>query len=144
MYNENSSFPVYSPEIRFSDQWDAKKYGQEFSFDKTFSQQFHELQDKVPKLSLITELNENCPYVNLVGNSKNCYMLFGSTYCENCLYGSPYQSYQCVDSLVIVDCEHCYECIDSEKLYNCSYCQNCTNSSNLTYCFGLEGCQDCV
>ena len=144
MYHDNIPFPVYAPEIWLSDKRDAKTYGQAFDFTKSFFSQFQALQNKVPRQSLITEANENCPYVNLVGDSKSSYLIFGSVDCEDCMYGSPYESFACVDTLAIVNSQHCYECVDCEKLYDCMYCQNCNNSSTLLYCFGLEGCQDCL
>ncbi|MEI8092505.1 MAG: hypothetical protein WCG98_10545 [bacterium] len=76
MYHEDCPFPVYAADVWLSDQWDAKSYGQDFDFSKGFFEQFHLLQNRVPRQSLITEANENCPYVNLVGNSKNSYLIF--------------------------------------------------------------------
>ena len=75
---------------------------------------------------------------------KNSYLIFGSVYSENCYYGSPYYSKDCMDTLVIRECERCYECIDCRKLHTCFYCQDCHSSNDLIYCFDCQGCSECI
>jgi len=143
MYRREAPFPVYSPESWFSDKWDACDYGREFDFSRPFFEQFLELRNEVPHLSLISHKNENSDFCNIVGMSKNCYLLYGSVNCEDCYYGNPYNSKDCVDSLILRDAELCFQCIDSDKLYNCSYCQNCSNSRGLSLCFEVNNSEDC-
>lgn len=143
MYDENVPFPVYSPKEWFGDSWDARDYGREFDFTRPFFEQFVELRDKVPHLSLISSNNQNCDFCNIVGECKDSYLIYGSVYCENCLYGSPFNCKKCVDSLVLRDSELCLECLDSDKLYSCIYCQNCSNSHDLKFCWSVHNCQDC-
>ena len=54
MYKPEAPFPVYCPEEWFGDTWDARDYGREFDFGRPFFEQFVELRDKVPHLSLIS------------------------------------------------------------------------------------------
>ena len=143
MYAPEADFPVYASEVWFGDDWDPLEYGQEYDFNRPFFEQFQELQKKVPKLSLVSYNNINCDYCNLVGDSKNCYLIYGSVNCEDCFYGNPYVCKNCVDILVSRNCQFCYECIDSENLHQCFYCQNCNNSNDLQFCFDVDGSNDC-
>lgn len=143
-YGPHTGIQVYEQEEWWSDKWDATTYGQDFDFKRPFFEQFQELQTKVPHLALSVWNSENSAYCNYVGNVKNSYLIFGSVYSEDCFYGSPYYSKDCLDTLVVRECENCYECIDCRKLYECFYCQDCHSSNNLLYCFDLQGCRDCI
>ena len=139
-----SGIPVYDASEWWSDKWEALSYGRGFDFSRPFFEQFKELSRVVPQLALSVWNSENSTYCNYVGNVKDSYLIFGSVYSEKCYFGSPYYSTDCLDTLVVRECEHCYECIDSRKLYECFYCQDCHTSSNLIYCYDLQGCQDCI
>lgn len=143
MYPADSPFPVYSFSTWFSDRWDGRTFGRAIDFDRPFFEQFAELSNVVPRLAQILERDENCDYCNIVGRCRNCYLIFGSIESEDCYYGSPFFSKNCIDSLVLSKSELCYECSDSEQLYQCFYCQNCSNSSNLSYCFEVMNSKDC-
>ena len=142
-YRPDTPFPVYSPAVWYSDKWDPLEYGQDYDFSRPFFEQFSELKNKVPKLSLISSNNINSDFCNIVGDSKNCYLIFGSIECEDCMYGNPFRCKSCVDVLITRNCELCYECVDCESLYQCKYCQDCSNSSNLDYCFDVNGSKEC-
>lgn len=143
MYRPETPFPVYAPDVWFGDSWDARDYGQDFDFTRPFFEQFKELQNKVPHLALISKSNDNCDYCNIVGDCKDCYLIFGSIKCRDCYYGSPFNSTDCGDSLLVRNSELCCECTDSSNLYNCYQCQNCSKSQNLKYCFSVENSSDC-
>lgn len=144
MYSKDKPFPVYCPDCWWGDKWDATQYAQEFDFQEPFFNQFVKLQAKVPRISLYLMNSENSDYCNFIGDCKNCYLIFGSVYSEDCMYGSPYYSKNCVDTLVLRECELCYECVDCRKLYNCLYCQDCFDSNNLMFCYDLQGCSECI
>lgn len=146
MYSTDKPFPVYCPDCWWSDKWEGTDFAQEYDFGPkvTFFDQFKELQAKVPRISLYLVRSENADYCNFVGDVKNSYLIFGSVYSEDCMYGSPYYSKDCVDSLVLRECELCYECTDCRKLYDCKYCQDCYNSNDLLFCYDLQGCSDCI
>lgn len=143
MYRQDAKFPVYSPKEWFSDNWDAKEFGRDFDFNRSFFEQFKSLRDEVPHLSLISSNNVNSVYCNVVGNSKNCYLIFGSIDCEDCYYGNPFKCHKCIDSLLVRNSEFCSECTDCNHLYNCYFCQNCNNSHNLKFCFAVDNSEDC-
>jgi Zn ribbon nucleic-acid-binding protein len=147
MYSPDKPYTAYCPDCWWGDSWDGTTYGQDFDFGpkvRPFFDQFADLQKKVPRNALYIVKSENCDYCNFTGEVKNSYLVFGSVYSEDCMYGSPYYSKDCVDTLVIRNCELCYECTDSRKLYSCMYCQDCTNSNDLLFCFDLQGCQNCI
>ena len=135
---------VYSTEEWWSDDWDAIDSGIDFDFDRPFFEQFEEVFLNTPMIALHVVNTQNCPYVNYTGDCKNCHMIFGPVYSDDCLYGSPYYCKSCVDSLLVRDSELCYECVTCEKCYQCLHCQDCVNSQNLIQCYDCKGCHDCI
>lgn len=144
MYSPDSIYKVYAQDVWWRTNWDATEYGRPFDFNKPFFEQFFELSKDVPRIALLNVNSENSEYCNFTGDVKNSYLVFGPIYTEDCYYGSPYYSKNCVDTLVLRDCELCYECIDCRKLYNSFYCQDCNSSDFLIYCFDLQGCSECI
>jgi len=144
MYSTDKPFPVYCPECWWGGKWEATAHSRDFDFSRPFFDQFKELQNVVPRIALYIVKSENCSYCNFVGDCKNSYLIYGSVYSEDCIYGSPYYSKNCLDSLVIRDCEFCYECTDCRKLYKSFYCQDCYDSDHLLFCYDLHGCTECI
>jgi len=59
----------------------------EYDFEKTFFEQFKDLQLKVPRLANFHQgENEKIDYTNLVSNSSESYLIFTSNFAEKCLY----------------------------------------------------------
>ncbi len=143
-YSPNKPFRVFQREEWLSEKWDAVTFGRAFDFTKSFFKQYASLQQQVPALALSEYNNENCTYTNYVATSKNCYLIFGSVYCQDCYYGNPYYSVSCIDSLLIRNCELCCECITCEKCYGCAFCRDCVNCSDLFSCADCEGCSHCI
>ncbi len=103
------------------------------------------MQNKVPRVGTLVAGNVvDSDYCNYLGDAKSSYLCFGSIFIEDCYYGNPYYSKDCVDSLLVRDCELCYQCITSEGLFSCFYCTDCFNSNNLTFCYDCKGCSDCI
>lgn len=102
------------------------------------------MQREVPQLALHVWNCENCDFCNYAGSDKSCYLIFGSVYSEDCYYGSPYYSKDCIDTLVVRECEKSYECVDCRKLHTSFYCQDCHSSNDLIYCYDLQGCSECI
>lgn len=137
-------WPVYSQEEWWSDSWDATTYGRSYDFSKTFFEQYLELQKVVPTIASNGLNNQNCPYANYAASCKNCHLIFGSVYCEDCLYGNPYYSKSCIDSLLVRDSELCYDCVTCEKCYECFFSQDCANSYGLIFCYDCHGSKNCI
>jgi len=143
-FSPDKDIKAYELSEWWSDKWDATTYGREFDFSRSFFEQFADVQQDVPQLGASVWNSENSDYCCYAGHVKNSYLIFGSVYCEDCYYGSPYYSKNCVDTLVVRECENCYECTDCRKLYGCFYCQDCWDSDSLIYCYDLQGCSDCI
>lgn len=143
-HDPQRDYTVYCQSCYRADDWDATKYGRTIDWTKPFFTQWQDLFKTVPLINLYTVRSENSDYCNYIGDAKNCYLCFGSIVMEDCLYGSPYHSKQCVDSLLIRECELCYECITSERLYHCHYCQDCFDSRDLLMCFDVKTSHDCI
>lgn len=144
MYHPDSPYRVYAQDTWWSDSWSAMDYGRSYDFSKSFCDQFYALQKEVPRSALLNLNPENSNYCNFTGDVKNSYLIFGSVYSEDCYYGSPYYSKNCVDTLVLRECELCYECIDCRNLYNCKYCQDCSHSNDLLFCFDVKNSSECI
>lgn len=105
---------------------------------------FQELQKTIPRLFMHGVGNEECTgdYIN---NCKNCYMTFGSSECEDCLYvmDDMYEDKDCLHCTHIHNCELCYECVSADKSYNINLSFWVTDSSNCEYCYCVQSCHDC-
>lgn len=143
-YRPDAGYVIYCQTCYQSDVWDAHDYAREFDWSQPFFPQFAELFKAVPKVNMVAVRSENSSYCNYVGDAKNSYLCFGSIVIEDCLYGSPYYSKQCVDSLLIRECELCYECVTSERLYHSLWCQDCFDSRDLIYCYDVKNSADCI
>lgn len=146
-YPSDCEYRVYSQEYWFSDQFDPTQYGQDFNFDKSFFEQFGELNKKVPRRGLFTDYfrDENSDYTNYAGINKNCYLIFDSDENWDCMY-----SYGLNSSRNSLDCnrcvklELCYESLDSTNCYDCSFIQDCENCSSSLFLKNCIGCQNCI
>ena len=143
MYKREAPFPVYEHDAWYGDDWDGRDYGRAFDFNRPFFEQFVALRNQVPHLALISYKNENCGFCNIVGTSRNCYLLYGSIDCENCYYGNPFKCKDCCDSLTLRNSELCLEGVDSNRLYHCYRCQNCENSRDLMFCLDVRNSSNC-
>lgn len=146
-YHENVTFPVYKPEIWWSDKWDATAYGQDFDFSRPFFEQFQELKNKVPHqgLYVISGTIENSDYTNCTGYLKNCYLIFESDYDEDCYYSNLLKnSKNLMDCSVCYNSELCYECIDCLNCYNLKYSQDAQNCQDSFFLKDCRGCKDCI
>ncbi len=144
MYDEDSPYKVYSREEWWQDSWDAKEYGRDFDFSRSFFEQWHELNLAVPKIALLQYQNENCDYGNFVYKSRNCYMVFGCVGNEDCLYGHiVWRSSNCLDGLYIYECQWTYECTDCVGCYEVFYSEECVNCSEIYFSYDCLNCKNC-
>ena len=145
LYPGNTPFPVYDQHIWWGDEWDAIEYAQDYDPDRSFFDQFLELKNRVPRISLLNINSVNSEYCNNVEDHKNCYLLFAAQKNEDCMYGR--LVYRCkftVDSDFIQDSELCYDCIDTRKSFKCMFSENCEASTDLLFCFDMRDCQNCI
>ena len=122
MYPAGAPYPVYEREAWFSDKWDPLEYGQAFDFNKPFFEQFAQLQKKVPRCSLFQANCVNIEYSNCTMYDKNCYLIFGGDYDEDCMYGAlPMHCKDSVDCDWTNSCQLCYFSAYSENCYGCRF-----------------------
>ncbi len=141
----DSKYPVYHPDIWWSDKWDAKDYARDFDFDTPFFEQWFELFNQVPKKSIDLVNCENCYYCNYCGDEKNCYLDIAGEGNEDCYYNLFTKfSKDCADCTFVYDSELVYESINCYQCHSvvCGYyLENC-NECN--FCFDLKGCSHCL
>ena len=145
-YKEDAIHPVYCTDCWWGDGWDALKHGLDVKVDEPFFPQMKALMDRVPRLSLavVTSRATNCDFCNYVDFAKNCYLCYGSVQVEDCMYGNPYESKDCVDCFLVRESELAYECVDCEKMYSCDFCQSCEGCTDCVACYECQGCNDCI
>lgn len=145
-YPEDTVFPVYETDVWYSDDWDAYEYGQDYDFSRSFFEQYLELQNKIPRMSLVRQGESvNSPYTHRITAPKNCYMVFRSSYPENCMY--TYISTNLKDSVDcswINDSELCYECVNCERCYNLKFSQESKDCRDSFFLFGCRNSSNCV
>ncbi len=145
LYPPNTPFPVYDQHIWWGDDWDGVDYGQDYDPSRPFFEQWLELRNKVPRISLLNIDGINSDYVNNSEDNKNCYLIFGAQKNEDSMYGRlVYRSKFAIDNDFVQDSEFLYECIDCRKCYNCMFSDGCETSMDLIFCFNLRNCQNCI
>lgn len=145
MYKPISGFKVYEYHEWWSDKWTAIDYGRNFDFNKHFFEQFAELQKAVPRFNLFNKDTENCDYVNYAPHCKSCYLLFGSWFNEDCLYGQTLNECKdCMDNLFLDKSQLCYENIDCNGNYQAFFCQNSSSLLDCYFCFDCKNLKNCI
>lgn len=141
MYPASAPFPVYDQEEWWGDAWDGTTYGRDVDWLRPFMEQFSELLRAVPHIALLSTNSENCRYTNHLLNSKNCYLVIGGSYNEDCYYGHfVNRSRSSMDCLSVANCERCYWGTGSQDCYDCAYF---TDSRSCTDCLLIDDCQSC-
>ena len=145
MYNPDYGFKIYEYKEWWSDLWNPIDFGQEFNPDKSFFEQYKELQQKVPRFNIFNTGSENCDYVNYANHNKNCYLLFGSWFSENCHYSQTLsESKDSLDCTFLVKSELCYESVDTNDSYAAAYCQNCDMVRESMFCYDCRDVKNCL
>lgn len=148
VFSPEKPLTVYSQDAWNSDKWDGRDYGRDYDFSRPFFEQFYELQEAVPHMALINVNGENSEYCNITMGNKNCYLVFGGDYSEDCMYSV--FNMHCRDASDVYWVNHSelvYDTIDSENCYNVKYSQRafgCRDSNFLFECRNCENCTDCV
>ena len=154
----NGKRKIYCVSCWVSDKWDGTDYGVNYDFSKSFFEQFKELIQRLPNraLSASSVTLVNSEYSNTSGNLKDCYLIYGSENCQNCMYCTEvFNSFDCLDCKMVngsnvcyasvncqkcsrvnysVDCHDCFDVSYSRNLSNCSNCFGCSNLNNKSYC----------
>jgi hypothetical protein len=143
IYPPEAPFPVYEHQEWFADKWEGLDHGQDPDFDRSFFDQFKELEKKVPKMSLHVMSLENSPYVNYCWHMKNVYLTFASGFCEDNYYGYEiYYSKNCSDLSHTRKAEISYWLISCQDCFNVHYCIDCMNCADVYFSFDCRSCQN--
>lgn len=145
-YHSDAPFKVYRQDIWWSDKWDPKSYGRDYDFNRSFFEQFSELQREVPLPALHSEYSTmiRSEYCNAASELKNCYLAFGADRSENSAYINRISFLKdCFDLLFANYDELCYESVNLENCYAAFYSQNCDECRNVWFSSDLVGCSDC-
>lgn len=150
-HSPNKPHKVYQSDIRRSDKRDSLQYGRDFDFSQNFFPQFHNLSKSVPRPALQLRQNENSPYVNCCGFTKDSYLSFNTDFSENCYYATNVlRSKYCFNTLNAEESERCYDSYDIKKSDKVFASRNIIEShaiyfsSNLTNCSFCFGCKNLV
>lgn len=145
IYSSDKPYKVYDQAEWWSDKWDPMVYGREYDFNRSFFEQFRELYEEVPRVSLHTINVENSYYTGYTLNSKNCYLLFGGGEDEDVMFAK-YVSFSknCLDCLCLYSSEFCYQGVASDGCYGCRFFLNCRNCSESTMIEDCIGCKNCI
>ena len=134
-------FKVYKTETWWGDDWDPMQYGRAYNPQKSFFEQFGELQREVPRMALIIANNETSPYINHCWNTKNSYMCFNMGFSQDVLYSRiTYHCKDVADTLFTHDSELCYNLINCQKCYDCSFLLDCGGCTDAFFSFDCKGC----
>ena len=145
IYSPDKPYKVYSQEEWWSDKWNWLDYWMEFDFNKSFFEQFKELQLKVPRLAIMNKQSENSDYCNYSFQNKNCYLTFWSHREEECMYWNySTKNKNCLDSLSIYESEMCYECIFSNNCYKWVFLDRSENCEHCFFSIDLNSCKNCI
>ncbi len=148
IYSPDSSLIIYCVSCFWSDKWDAYQYGQDFDPNRSFFEQYIDLNKKVPKIALMNDdgiASVNSAYCHDVAFSKNCYMVFISWKLENVMYsGMLNKGREICDCLCMQDfCEYMYESMFVDECYKCRYVTYGSMLQNCDFCYDCRECSDC-
>lgn len=149
--NVASQFAPGNPRIQYcldcwwSDKWDPLSYGRDYDPNRSFFEQFHELELAVPYACTSNDTTMlNSDYTHQAGHIKNCYLVFHTSLCEDCYYGYGVKKCKnCMDVHYCHESELCYECVDVVGCYGLSWCQDCQNCSESRFIRDCIGCAEC-
>lgn len=144
MYRPDSNAVVYDAKAWWSDEWEGLDYAQDFDFSKTFTEQFRDLQLKVPRLALYGKNNENSDYTNHTEGCQNCYM------CADTVATNTYYSKWAFYDDHLIDCyqvDHSSFCYFSQYVgggNNLKFCCLSGGSSDSSFLYDCKNCQNCI
>lgn len=144
MYSSDKPLKVYTQKDWFNDDWSATDFGRSYDFSKPFFVQLRSLIEAVPWSALINFNGVQSDYCNITTDNKNCYLVFGGDFNENCAYGNfNMHSRDSFDLYWVNKLELCYECMYSENCYKVLYSEYTRDSADSCFLYDCVGCQNC-
>lgn len=148
IYSDDKPLTIFNREYWWGDGWDGYSYGRDYDFTRPFFEQMKELIREVPWPSLMNWNAVNSDYCNSTESNKNCYLVFGGDFNEDCSYGTfNMHSRDSQDLYLVEKLDSCYECTDSQECYKVcfsQYSKSCSDSMFLYDCVNCNNCIGCV
>jgi len=148
LYDPEHTDNIYCNTCWWSDKWDPLQYGREYDFSRPFFEQFRQLWEAIPKITMVNDNGSrsiNCEYTSDFSMGKNAYMVNNSWHVQDCMYGYQVNFVKdCVDNLYLYHCELMYETVFGDNSYGCQNCRQVTNSNDCIFGYDLIGCSDCI
>jgi len=128
----------------FGDTWDGLDYGVDVDFSRPFLEQVFELHKKTPIVGLNVNNVINSDYSGNANDLKNCYLVFGAGFNEDCMYSvGIHNSKNCLDGLEIYKSENCYGCFNITECNKVYFSEECVQCANVLFSRNCVGCIDC-
>ncbi len=144
IYSPDKPFKVYCNKCWWSDNWDPMEYGREYDSNKSFFEQFYQLQKDTPVVNLLNTNSENSDYCHDMTQTKDCYLVFLGGMSENCSYTTwSGENKDCMDMYKAVNDELCYFCVGCSKCYKLFFSWDCLECHNSAFLYNCRNCHDC-
>lgn len=145
IYSEDRDVTVYSREYWWGDAWDPYSFGRDIDFSRPFFEQMKELIREVPWPSLINWNAVHSDYCNSTTDNKNCYLVFGGDFNEDCSYATfNFHSKDSQDLYLVEKNDLCYECTDTDSCYKVRFAQYSKSCSDCQFVYDCVNCTECV
>jgi len=145
IFSPDKPMSVYAQDTWWGDSWDPMDYGQEYDFSRSFFEQFRELILRTPWPTLININGTNSEYCNYTSYCKDCYLVFGGDYNENCAYASfSMHTKDSMEMYFVEKSELCYELSDSKDCYRVLFSHYATNCSDSMFLYTCNNCVNCL
>lgn len=135
VYSPDKPIQVYARAYWESDEWDASIYGRAYDFNRTFAEQWDDLNLAVPHMNLWSTQTENADYTHDVAFVRDSYLIFDAAQIEESLYVHT--------GMNLTSCIECYSCVFSELLYRCMYVEKGYKSQFCSFCEAISECFFC-
>src|SRR3989338_4315172 len=141
VYPESSPFKVYEHQIWYSDKWNPMDFGRSYDPERSFFDQWDDLQRAVPHPSLISDpTNVQSDYTNVSKNLKNCYFTFDQNKGEDLYYHQCCnEDRNCIECWALDYSDTCYESKIGDHLFKCFWCEE---SKQTTESYFLWDCRN--
>jgi len=143
-YHPDKKQVVWCPSCWWGNELDPFQFGKDFDFSKLFFEQFKDLYQKVPTLSLDIVNCKDSEYVSYCGDDNYCYFDIAgerNEYCYFCKFVK--YSKDCLDCSFVYNSELNYECVNCHKIYGSSFLDKCQDCTGCHFMYDCKGCVDC-
>lgn len=146
IYHPEAPHKVYCHACWWGEGWSPKDFSMDVDTERSFFEQFRELQLNVPRVALLGKNSINSEYTNHSSDNKNVYLSFDCFNCENGFYLSNCWNGtkdSCDVNLAYEGGEFLYECFHCDRCFKCEFCLLVDDSIECKYCFDCTNCQNC-